>query len=897
MGKWVLDRFELLYFDLKHKRWRMFQENLLELKNNLEKSQSIKKGEQEEDRPGSYRRNIQRFLHSVRGAFGHIPKGTGITVHAPEVTDEVTFTIQVNTLRLMRSAFKKYKPHRRPDKVLGAILDYYQQVIDFEGLNPKRTEKNGVKPAGVKAFFVEFRDLINKQGFDEDVTITTNYDTILNAISILPLLSHWEIYGALYQGWTGDLQGSAKERKTLLHEVGRIREPMYAAELIYPTPGNSVAPSFKLLGYEERLQVLFQDIAKPSGTPRVIAEKDYFAYCHRPTDNNVFLGETALYLTYAAFIDSLQLLLDKSEETTTGNGLKRIFYIAYPIMTTLGRRHFLHFYLKPSDITNATLVDLWETWQRFHALIGWESLKPLIVSEMEHIDLAYFQSFLINEITPQSSDENITSRICENGHLLFPVERFSTKAQTYSYEKYLAPQDEHKKPLPIHFFLGEVWEESRSAEPPKDAASQRDLSPYQHDVRYVPEMATWDISGSPILEQLNADRCDRILVQQIELAEQMLVRKKMEIDKRKKETQKALAELEPGISLIKPDKRRVAVDAILKDTAKWRTCNLRCRKLDAIRVIYIYNKEQEYELEGKEIPEEELQTGFVLLVETDLHAFITWYLESQPVRSLTHRQEGILTLEKGFYAHYSALHASYAALIRTKLVQPLCMGKTYTKNLKSFIEEMEKEFSNTNPTPDIPTHSSARENLRSRASSVAADLFALTKISPKSLKTPNLIELYLPLKDIWRLLFIERFFQAIKLIDSYPTTCIFRLQLAEREQTEPVKTTLRLYRNCLAIAFNGENFIRKHQEDSKCKYPAAVNQVTESMRKHRIGKLFLGSQNREAWEYSQITNVDASAPVGSFWPENSQALQAWLLQQVNDKALIMMISLDGWDSP
>ncbi len=74
MGKWILDRFELLYFDLKHKRWRLFQENPLKLGS---------RGKEKQNSPANYRDSIQHFLHSIHEAFDNIPRGTGITVRIP----------------------------------------------------------------------------------------------------------------------------------------------------------------------------------------------------------------------------------------------------------------------------------------------------------------------------------------------------------------------------------------------------------------------------------------------------------------------------------------------------------------------------------------------------------------------------------------------------------------------------------------------------------------------------------------------------------------------------------------------------------------------------------------------------------------------------------------------
>ena len=111
------------------------------------------------------------------------------------------------------------------------------------------------------------------------------------------------------------------------------------------------------------------------------------------------------------------------------------------MFSSLGRRHFLHVYVRPPQQA-ATAVDLWNAWQQFHKHLDWEDLRHVLVDELEQTDLARFQRYVMDKIeeisqTKRFPDENadvgmepnpgINERYCvslvaDQMHLLFPIE-------------------------------------------------------------------------------------------------------------------------------------------------------------------------------------------------------------------------------------------------------------------------------------------------------------------------------------------------------------------------------------------------------------------------------------------------------------------------------------------
>lgn len=501
MGKWILDRFELLYFDLKHKRWRLFQEDLLSQRH--AKARSLEDGELV-----NYRRYIQDFLHSIHAAFKQRPEGSEIIINPPKPSDNTTIIVNKDTLGRLEAAFREYKPAKEPKEVLNSILKYYQDVIRFERLH--KDEK--VREAkGVANLFDEFLQEVIKVNFAQDIKLEGySYTAVLDAISILPILRHWDVWGALDQGRAGN-------QDSLLHEAGRIREPMYAAKLTYREEGcDHNALSTQLLGYEVRLHAVYQDTANPSAIPQVVAENDYFAYCYNPLRGSD--GEKPLYLAYGSLLDKLQKA-STIEEKQENSGPLPIYYIACPIVTTFGRRHFLHFYLRPDDSNaTATLQDLWDTWKRFQALIGWENLRPLLISEMEHIDLAYFQTFLAHEI-PKTDQKSLISKFCETGHLMFPIAGMKHSGEVFRYEKYQVPYEINEGNYvygDILFECGEVWRPQVESHDPltSDKVTLSDLN-----ITYWPEESGGN--SAKVTGTLNKGRRERTIRQQYDLAHQM----------------------------------------------------------------------------------------------------------------------------------------------------------------------------------------------------------------------------------------------------------------------------------------------------------------------------------------------------------------------------------------
>jgi hypothetical protein len=920
MGKWVLDRFELIYFDLKHKRWRLFQEDLQDyagVTSALEVGSpgDHTGGETQQTEIANYRRNIQDFLHSIREAFDHIPKGTGIRIEREKPDKKQTITFEATKIAALQAALGSYSADAEPKDVLDAVLAYFQEAIGNEF-----PEKKG---DGVRKFFQDFQDAIAKHGFTSAITIETTYATVLEALSILPILSHWDIAGALNQGWAG-------RRTTLLHEAGRAREPMYAAELSFPEqqtpttgedgaspsvssgteavpwnahsvdPGcNTESESYRLLGYEARLRVLSQDLTHPTRSPILVSEDDYYAYCHIlgkalwPDDNKEVPGERALYAVFALFNDELQTLARPNAPKAI---TERTYYIAYPIITTLGRRHFLHCYLRPEDSTDAPLEDLWETWQRFHVLLGWDSLRPLLVSEMEHIDLAYFQSFLFHSFENHQTPDDIVERLCKFGHLLFPAERFSHCGVTYSYYEHWYPCDNGHQPQAISFSFGEKWRTPVEGEPKKTFSSkERSLPGYS--IHYAPKTTAWDVDGSRILKQWNTNRCDRILLQQIRLAEQMAKLIAAEQRKRLNDVKNELGKLRAEVVNVQVTERRAAITAVMTKAA------IPPGSLAAIQSRYQHYKNEEHRLEGQLLlTEDELSTGFVLLLETDIHTFISWYLESEPLHSICHAGKKPIDWQT-FPGVHQDLHNAYREVINS-----LASAHSLIEVVDDFSKRVEMLFikpeTRTRQAID-DIRDTRREKIRSNPEAIA--IFLNGRYRMNSWHCPRRDEilgnvdnyraqLHLNVGQLWDTLPFHLVDNMCRLEQiNNIKCCYFRVPLpssTSQTKVDGTSKTIQLHRNCFAFAYSGgDNFC----DNPGRAYPESVNDLVTAMNREWVGKLFFGFKANDApdWTCYHITEANWSAKVAPFW--NDTPIKPWFERLINPKTNVLIIGFDGWD--
>lgn len=469
--KWTIVRQELLTFHARHKRIRLTYEH--------------------DEEPGAdvgnetfkrYRRHAQSILYALRDIFEGFPKGVEISSEKnPKINPLLSFDLP-----------DKDRQNKFNRKVFLAYLAYWRRCLRdegwIEGTEPYRAvsaiiaQVEGGKTkievdCRPEHFSKQTRNTEKTQDETEECRLNAARSTLVHLLSALPVLPHWDLWGLC-----SEQSDKNNGKKTLLSELERsISSVVYAAQLKYHSPSITEGESLGLLGYPARVRVCYAESGQDNQAPIFTTEEDFFTYCHSPSDKN---NEKSLYLAYGMLIDATNIALlgespDKgSDEDTKDKGTSQadpnngqndnqmpalseptsqqsgasgdekkesvFFYVAYPITTSLGRRHFWHIWLRP-DNPEATLEQLWTSWWPVHQrLLNWPILHAALASELEQLDIAYAQEEIQAEIarggTAALKDEsgkfNVEKLVCTYAYMLFPMRCVCDGDQVWGYEKY-----------------------------------------------------------------------------------------------------------------------------------------------------------------------------------------------------------------------------------------------------------------------------------------------------------------------------------------------------------------------------------------------------------------------------------------------------------------------------
>src|SRR5271157_340632 len=389
--QWEIYRFELVFFDPEFQRWQLFQEN-------VGTGTAVGSG---------HRRPIQELLNSLRRAFGAVPRGTAFAVVPAHTSDEIEVTLnsaQWQTLEQssknegvdLPSAWSSFVSALRENAKADGLLAFWQRHLLEMDEWPRKLQPTGAI-ASLKLHPAEARELI----------------------SLLPISAHWDLYGAIREGWA---PGETAHPESLWQDLGRLSEPFYCNHLIYlyDLSDDCTFWSKKILGYGAAVEAAFSDLSGRNLQPVSVSPSEYFDYAYRPSG-----VERVFYQLYALFMDRIQL-----EFSSPGDDNKNLYYLAYPIFSGLNRRHFLHVYVRP-DRQDATILDLWSAWRQLHGHLNWGDLRHVLVDELEQVDLARFQNSLMRKLRSISSERHVPRDaqkqtylypiVANQIHLLFPI--------------------------------------------------------------------------------------------------------------------------------------------------------------------------------------------------------------------------------------------------------------------------------------------------------------------------------------------------------------------------------------------------------------------------------------------------------------------------------------------
>ena len=432
VAEWEIYRFELVYFDPEFRRWQLFQE---QPNSNAENDLSSSDGD-------DHRQTIQTLLQSIRDLFAnHVPFeswGIPMRVAPRQCTSEV---LKLTIPTAQRDHFR--------DCLTQPICTAFVRALR------SAAQKDGMATTGspLEIALSALETLLPDADAPE---LSLDSVTARQIISLLPVLSHWDVWGAVRRGWEG---GEEPIPESPFQDLGSLRDPFYANHFVYQFNGSDDkgSRSRRVLGYTALAEARFVDLRAPEHAPRSIYLRDCFDYVHTPQEY-----ELHAYRLYALLMDRLQIALSGSETSSSGPRQEHLYYVSYPIFSSLGRRHFLQIYLNPLPKEPAPSVKhAFDAFEQLHRRLLWSDLHDVLIDELEQVDLARFHEHSSSElgsismqrhIPEELSDDTLGRLLAKNLHILFPVEAAAHKTSTWQYVPFKSDE------LP----LGSEWKESNA---------------------------------------------------------------------------------------------------------------------------------------------------------------------------------------------------------------------------------------------------------------------------------------------------------------------------------------------------------------------------------------------------------------------------------------------------
>ena len=303
----------------------------------------------------------------------------------------------------------------------------------------------------LRDLFNEFKswpDVLNSKGV---ATASVSSQGACLLISLLPILRHWDIYGAIRQAWATTIPAPPS---SLWQECGKMAEPFYCCHFSYHDVQNENAT---LPNQRIEAEAVLSDLAQPQLHPLNIARRECFAYVYEPKGQ-----ELSFYRINAFFQDALQRALAGS---AGGYVEPDVYYFAYPIFSGLGRRHFLHVYARP-ERPHASVGELFQAWRQLHAQLNWTELRNVLVDELEEIDLARLRDLVFKRLEKISKTENIERPddkrdelvfrlITDQLHLVYPIRCACHNGELGFYDE----PTRHKPEVEAERIIGFPWKD------------------------------------------------------------------------------------------------------------------------------------------------------------------------------------------------------------------------------------------------------------------------------------------------------------------------------------------------------------------------------------------------------------------------------------------------------
>ena len=486
---WRIDRFELIYFNARHRRWQYFAQDPLD----SDGASSLGGREKE----SAHRRQVRGFLHMVRkiveAALG--PEGS-----APFVLSQAQKSSR--SIPLSHPTFADWKSH------WDDYLAYLCATASHEGLP--------------ESDLAELENLRVELGVSGKGNYSLNREAALSLLSLLPILEDWDTWGCFLRA--RDAQSSSWPEQMRFPPCGSAAgwfQPLSIAEIIYANSSDPNAKSFGVLEKTVRLQAACIDLSNPGDEIRFVDAADFFDYCKVPTtvaDNN----ERYLYQCYSHFVDDLiQELsesLDRADEVSRDP--RRYFVIAYPVQVA-GRLHFLQAALTTTN-PSASLKDLWNQWAPVHSQFWTPQCISTLEAELGRIGLSAFQYAAGRDLRTSDlavddmTEDHLLRVLATHIYHLFPVRSFEhrgNQGKTWHYLPYgFDPLTREGIP---DVQLGYRWQDSQQRPADYVGAKEKDLIWFELSEQGIRGAAP-RIGTSALQEPITQQRAIQTVEQQID---------------------------------------------------------------------------------------------------------------------------------------------------------------------------------------------------------------------------------------------------------------------------------------------------------------------------------------------------------------------------------------------
>ena len=409
---WRIDRFDLIFYNARHKRWQFFAEDPT--------APATASGLRIQEE-GLHRFQIRSLLGTFRTAVRSV--WSSLSKNTQELFEFRSYDSEGDIELTAPASYDFWKDHK------STYLEYLIRTAWHDGVpdNHRRT---------LQDWFNGKLDKVPRS-------------SALTFLSLLPILDEWDTWGCFIRARNHSKSPADSFPPA---EASIWTDPFYVAELDFSKLTNYPStPSHQVLGYTVEIEGWCGNIAEGSPTLHRTSRADFFdsRYCKRPEQETELLP----YKFYSALVDPIL------GRVAGSSGNLRQFVIAYPV-NVAGRLHFLQIALSRDSLSQTSVDALWGNWRAVHDALWTAGFRTFLREELQRIGLSAFQSEVHSHLkeriqfgNPVGEKESV-AELYPHVYHLFPVRATRTEdGAGYAYRKYLFPETQV-------MLVGDRWEKT-----------------------------------------------------------------------------------------------------------------------------------------------------------------------------------------------------------------------------------------------------------------------------------------------------------------------------------------------------------------------------------------------------------------------------------------------------